>query len=224
MKEPGKGYGSNPCPPGCTCGKHHMAGVTMGRKFCTSCKHWRHLIYFHVHTKDTNGNPVRWQSRCETCHRIHKRITEGRRLRGFRYNQRSRRTAAQQNRIERMRHNRRMTSRRKGDPFVPLKPLASALEDIIVEFESQRRLAMYLGMDESRLRKIIACIDVRLDGSIVKAIDIRLSQADAILTKLEIPLSEVYDDKRYPWLYDDRRPKRYPTGRDHPRRKARRSG
>jgi hypothetical protein len=186
-----------------------MAGVVLGRKFCSSCKHWRHLIFFHVHTKDVEGNPVRWQSRCETCNRIHKRITEGRRLRGFRYNPHKRTDPEKLRARARARNTRRMNSRRRGDPLVPLKPLADALDEISHEFDSMRQFASYLGADRENLKRLIAQVDVRKDGEIRKWLDIRLSMVDDILTKLEIPLPEVYDPDKYPWLYEDRRPRNF---------------
>lgn len=84
------GAQSHPCPPDCDCKRHHnrrrrrsdTPTVVLGRRFCSDCKHWRHLVDFHVRERDLDGEPIAWQSICKTCQRIRCRVTQGIKRRG----------------------------------------------------------------------------------------------------------------------------------------------
>ena len=81
---------SHPCPPDCNCKRHShrrqrrsdTPTVVLGRRFCSDCKHWRHLIDFHARERGIDGEPTAWQSICATCQRIRCRVSAGIKRRG----------------------------------------------------------------------------------------------------------------------------------------------
>lgn len=98
------GAQSHPCPPDCTCKRHHnlrrrrsgTPTVVLGRRFCSDCKHWRHLVDFHARDRDVNGDVIAWQSICSTCQRIRCRVTAGIKRRGKPYEARRPRMSHEQ--------------------------------------------------------------------------------------------------------------------------------
>lgn len=95
---------SHPCPPDCTCKRHHhrrrhrsgTPTVVLGRRFCSDCGRWRLLIDFHARERAADGEPIAWQSICSTCQRIRCRHTQGLKRRGKPYEQRRPRMSHQQ--------------------------------------------------------------------------------------------------------------------------------
>lgn len=86
---------SHRCEPDCGCKRHRnrrrrqrdsvTPTVVLGRRFCGDCKHWRHLVDFHVRDRDVNGEAIAWQSICMTCQRIRCRYVAGIKRRGRPY-------------------------------------------------------------------------------------------------------------------------------------------
>lgn len=96
---------SHRCEPDCDCKRHHnrrrrrtdTPTVVLGRRFCSDCKHWRHIFDFHAREWDVDGNPVGFQAICKTCQRIRCRINSGMKRRGRPYEPRKpRRTHEEQ--------------------------------------------------------------------------------------------------------------------------------
>ena len=54
-----------------------MRTVVCGRKFCTRCKRWRHVVDFHAHGRRPDGYPSSLQARCMTCMRVYVRERDG---------------------------------------------------------------------------------------------------------------------------------------------------
>ena len=95
---------SHPCPPDCTCKRHHhrrrhrsgTPTVVLGRRFCSDCGRWRLLIDFHARERAADGEPIAWQSICSTCQRIRCRVTAGIKRRGKPYEARRPRMSHEQ--------------------------------------------------------------------------------------------------------------------------------
>ena len=70
-------------------GKPHndkgFSDVVLGRKFCTSCRIWRHIFDFYVAERWDDGTPRRFQGACRTCQRVDQRRRVGLRRRGEPY-------------------------------------------------------------------------------------------------------------------------------------------
>lgn len=49
----------------------------VGRKFCTRCGRWRHLVDFGVASRSTRGACLRLQAHCLTCQRVRNRLANG---------------------------------------------------------------------------------------------------------------------------------------------------
>lgn len=102
-----------------------------------------------------------------------------------------------------------MTSLRMGDPLLPIGPfqewIARRLEEMTLA-----ELARVTRMDPGYLKRLRAGVSAN-QGRIEPQLRVRLSVVERALVYLDTPLVLVYDPDRYPWLYMDRVPRRYPT-------------
>lgn len=51
--------------------------VMVGRKFCSCCGRWRHVIDFDAYARTERGVPLQFQSRCQACAKAKNRIRNG---------------------------------------------------------------------------------------------------------------------------------------------------
>lgn len=187
------------------------------RKNCAHCGRWLYsFLNFYVAERDDDGNPVRVGSWCKQCNREAVRVRNGRRRRGARYNPQRKLTPEQSRKRRNDRHKRRKTAQRKGDPLVPLWPLAAWLKERVAE-SNKRRIALRADIDDSELERLLNQVVINgKTGRIERQMDIYLSKVERILIRFEEPLLSVYPDDLFPWLYEGRRPRKRP-------RKARRA-
>lgn len=107
---------SRACAEGCTCKRHSRQNpdIILGRKTCSKCKRFRHLVDFDARSRNEDGEAVTWQSQCKTCARIRCRVSSGIRRRGKPF--KPRKFGAKKGEVLR-RHRREMHARKmKEDP------------------------------------------------------------------------------------------------------------
>lgn len=186
------------------------------RKNCTHCGRWLLCcINFRVAERNPDDTPKRLQSWCNECKNESSRILNGRKRRGARYNK-NRHLPDSQLRTRRLtRYHKRQTAKRRGDPYVPLEPLAQWLKARISE-SSAAEVALLLRLDREHTKRLANQIVISTKtGRVERQLDIRLSRAEQILLKFETPLMSVYSPDDYPWLYEGRRPRKRPRKPPH---------
>jgi hypothetical protein len=125
--------------------------VVLGRRFCSDCKHWRHLIDFHARERGIDGEPTAWQSICATCQRIRCRVSAGIKRRGKPFEPRKPRMSHEQ-RLARARE--RYREYRKDPEWLELR---REYERIYAE---ARRREQGIPRDEARIARRHAGPDV----------------------------------------------------------------